>query len=167
MIIMLSSELPGQGKDTVADYICQKYGFEKLAFADELKNICYQIGWNGEKDEKGRRLLIDIGNSARKYDKDVWVKKIISKILKDKDKNYVISDCRFANEYKNIKSLFKEVYLIGITSTIRGDRRLLGDESQKEYYEIKKDFVIMNNYKTKEGLYDGIDKIMEEVGFSE
>ena len=29
--------LPGSGKDTVADYLVEHYGFEKLAFADVLK----------------------------------------------------------------------------------------------------------------------------------
>ena len=34
MIIMLSSRLPQQGKDTACDYIIKQYGGKRVSFAD-------------------------------------------------------------------------------------------------------------------------------------
>ena len=163
MIIMLCSELPQQGKDLVANYLVEEYGFTKLAFADKLKEICYQIGWNGEKDEKGRQLLIDIAETSKKYNKTIWVKKVISKILKDKDKNYVISDLRFKVEQQELTELFENIFTIGIKSDVYGDNKFINSVSQIEFEHLHKDFIIENNGKIKDIKKD-VRNIMERIG---
>ena len=53
----------GCGKDT-AYKIMKKYAnksIKRYAFADPLKNIAYEAGWDGIKDEKGRKLLVSLG----------------------------------------------------------------------------------------------------------
>lgn len=46
--------LPGCGKDTLADYLCEVYGFEKYAFADELYSDLASSFGVSEKDLKSR-----------------------------------------------------------------------------------------------------------------
>jgi hypothetical protein len=46
-----------------------------VPFAAAVKRIAIeQFGWDGEKDERGRRLLQVLGTDAgREYDSDIWV----------------------------------------------------------------------------------------------
>lgn len=56
MIIGLAGKLHS-GKGTVSEYLVKKYRFKRIGFADSFKNIARNIGWNGIKDEDGRKLL--------------------------------------------------------------------------------------------------------------
>jgi len=66
----------GAGKSTVADMMkCELGCAEVLAMAKPIKDIAGIMGWNGKKDEKGRRLLQLIGTECGReclYD-NVWV----------------------------------------------------------------------------------------------
>lgn len=51
----------GSGKDTMADYLCQKYKFVRFAFADHLKDLCsslYQISRSDMDDPIKKQLPI-------------------------------------------------------------------------------------------------------------
>lgn len=57
----------GAGKSTLAEYLCTKYGFSRLAFADALKGMLITAGMcthdecYHEKTERSRWLLQKIG----------------------------------------------------------------------------------------------------------
>lgn len=95
----------GSGKDTVANVILTILGENKhkairRSMARPVKEIAYFIGWDGEKDDVGRRLLQDIGMSGRAYVKDVWLNKT-RRYLDFHNHNVeyaVIPDVRFENE---------------------------------------------------------------------
>lgn len=73
--------LAGSGKSSVAEVLARR-GFVRAAFADELKRIAReQFGWDGQKDERGRRLLQVLGTEAgRAYDPDIWTKRLFARI---------------------------------------------------------------------------------------
>lgn len=116
------------GKDEVAKVLVDKYGFERRAFADKIRDILYEInpmvggeplqirvdsdGWDKAKQHpEVRRLLQKMGVSARNHiDKNIWVKTAFVGI--DNDKDYVVSDVRFENEVQMIKSLGGEIWRI-------------------------------------------------------
>ena len=52
------------------------------------------------KDDKGRRLLIDITETGYKYDPYFWEKKTIQKILNNNFKVTFIPDWRYYNTYQ-------------------------------------------------------------------
>ena len=62
-VVAFCSPVPECGKDTV----CSIMGLKRFAFADRLKEIAYSIGWDGKKDDRGRKLLIDLGAAIRAY----------------------------------------------------------------------------------------------------
>lgn len=73
-----------------------------ISYADYLKHLARQyFGWDGNKDEKGRALLQNIGTEkVRTKFPNFWVNIAIgvAQIFED-DYDYVlISDCRYPNE---------------------------------------------------------------------
>lgn len=121
MIIILLSGKAESGKDTfhkeAEKYINKQYSFfesTRIAFADAVKDCAKDMGWNGEKDEKGRSGLIMIGDGARNYfDKDIWIKKAIRKLIdidsinpaidRGNDSIVFVTDCRYPNEVTMLK----------------------------------------------------------------
>lgn len=94
--------LAGSGKDTIADIICAELNYKRASFAAALKQICFEMGWNGDKDAKGRKLLQDVGMAFRAYDDNIWVNKTSSHL--DDQSTYVFTDVRFSNEAHYIKT---------------------------------------------------------------
>jgi dephospho-CoA kinase len=106
MKLIAFTGLAQTGKTTAANFIP---GAKILSFADPVKQIAYSsFGWDGVKDEKGRRLLQIIGTECgRAYDKDIWVKKMRELIAVTVGQNDIIAidDCRFDNEPQLVREL--------------------------------------------------------------
>lgn len=91
------------GKDTVGDWLHENRGWTRVAFATPLKAVATAIGWNGQKDDVGRRLLQDLGVAVREHlDPDAWVNASEAAIERA-GTPVVITDVRFPNELKMIR----------------------------------------------------------------
>ena len=131
MIIGLSGYAQS-GKDTVANVLVSKYEFERVAFADAIRSILWEMnpivkdsgftlqsvvhayGWDKAKVmfSEVRRLLQELGVSSRNtLGEDVWVNAVLRK-ASDKTKNYVISDVRFENEAAIIKQMDGQLWRV-------------------------------------------------------
>lgn len=108
----------GSGKDYNAQRLIMTRGFRKVAFADALRKVAFEIlnipfeeGMKKYDELKKtnllpnltfRNILENLGSGVRGYDKDFWVKATIKDIEKDA-KDICISDLRYYNEYKVLK----------------------------------------------------------------
>jgi hypothetical protein len=129
MIIGLSGYAQS-GKDTVAKFLIEHYGFERVAFADPIRDILIDLnpilenglhlnsvvneyGWEmTKKKEEVRRLLQSLGLSARTVlDQDIWVIAALRK-MEEVNNRYVVTDVRFENEAVMIKQLGGQVWRI-------------------------------------------------------
>lgn len=82
------------GKDAAAGALVD-LGYERRGFADALKVLAGCVGWDGRKDDAGRRLLQELGVGAREVlGADVWVDALMSTLTGPT----VITDVRFPNE---------------------------------------------------------------------
>ena len=118
------------GKDTVAQVLIDNYVFERVAFADPIREILLELdptlekgtslrsmvedyGWEVAKAlPEVRRLLQVLGVSARNIlGQTIWVDTAVTK-LSSSDKRYVITDVRFENEAEAIKRLGGEVWRV-------------------------------------------------------
>lgn len=118
MIIGLSGYAQS-GKDTVAEILVRRFGFQRVAFADPIREFCYDFnpivnhiagepvllqhvvdrdGWElAKKNPQVRKTLQDVGVSARKvFGEDFWIKQALRKT--DIYGKWVITDVRFRNE---------------------------------------------------------------------
>ena len=123
----------GSGKDTCGDYLVNHYKFQKIAYADKVKDVASIVfGWDRDlmqgstKESREWREQVDefwgisprvamqkIGTDMFRehIDKDVWIKSVVKKI-QSTENNYVITDCRFENEVEAIKNLGGKVIYI-------------------------------------------------------
>lgn len=126
--LVLISGKAGAGKTTISDYLFHELinkfpdlSIEYQPLAKPVKEIAYNsFGWDGKKDEKGRRLLQVIGTEAgRAYDEDIWVKYLENYITGNLfiPNIVLVDDCRFPNEI----DYFTRNFLFDVT-TIRVKR---------------------------------------------
>lgn len=84
------------GKDTIADYLVERYGYTKISFAEGIYKVAFDIFNMGQKD---RWLLQQIGKKMREIEPNVWIDYVMKKINSQDDSKWVISDLRRTNEY--------------------------------------------------------------------
>lgn len=128
------------GKDTVAEILVREYDYTRIAFADPIRNLLYEVnptvgttnlrnlvdadGWDAAKqNHEVRRLLQDLGVGARKiFGYDFWINSAMLSIhnrigiLKGK---YVFTDVRFENEAETIRNYKGAIWRIersGVTA---------------------------------------------------
>ena len=92
-----------------------EYEVKKIMMADKVKEVAKQIGWDWEKDARGRKLLQQVGNIGRQYYIDTWVNQAISEIQKSHPDIAIIDDLRFPNEIDKLRKAFPDTYIIRLT----------------------------------------------------
>lgn len=168
MIILLSGHARA-GKDTVANILEKNYSAQVFAFADSIKDIARKMGWDGKKDERGRKLLQTLGTEVgRAYNENVWVNMCIAE-MKDYlalynftgfPKLFVVSDCRFPNEITRVKEEFPDVFTVRIH---RDTEEHMGHSSETSLDGFTFDYHINNNG-TLEELEKAVEKVMNNIG---
>lgn len=169
------------GKDTVAKYLIDAYGYRRVAFADKLRQALYELnpkvniadmnnvplaiavdglGWENVKADSAevRELLQRMGTEVGRnlFGENFWVDQAMFGISKfDK---VVFTDVRYPNEYSSIKNregIVWRVERLGVSA-------INGHPSETALDNIKLDETIPNN-STKEDLYQTIDYLMQHL----
>jgi len=122
----------GSGKDTIADFLVNFHEFRRDSFAATLKDaVAAVFGWDRDllegRTKEARawreqvdpwwaerlgmpgltpRLILQLWGTEvcrRAFHDDIWIASLENKLRNSQD-NIVISDCRFPNEIRSIKS---------------------------------------------------------------
>jgi hypothetical protein len=144
--------LAGSGKDTAAKAL-YNLDYSRAAFADELKHLARSFGWRGEKDERGRALLQDLGMAARKFDPHFWIH-YVDKWIGHK-KYVVYTDVRFQNEADYVRGKNGIIVRIVRPGIISGNH-----ESELKQCEVAADIEIVNDG-TIEDLHNKIRNLIK------
>ena len=99
----------GSGKSTICNIIQRQMGARArvLSFATPLKELATKIGWDGEKDMKGRRLLQLLGTEVMRdcIDDNIWLKHWVHGLHARRDEPVVCTDdMRFPNEVDLVRA---------------------------------------------------------------
>jgi len=139
----------GSGKDTVA-LVLNRYGYQRVAFADPLKAIAAVLGWNGDKAEtprcehcgmlQGRELLQVLGTEGVRENirDDAWL--LAAERAISHHDLVVITDVRFPNEAEFVRAHGGEVWRV-IRPGHAGD----GHASETSQKLIRADLVLNNH----------------------
>lgn len=95
---------------------------KRMSLAEDVKRIAIkEFGWDGNKDKKGRDLLIGIGNDVgRRYKEHIWISKFVKKVYHKTSKDYIgdydliiVDDVRYFNEscFFDLKFLIKKPFI--------------------------------------------------------
>lgn len=180
--LVLISGKAGSGKDTVGNMLYNQllqlgYNSKILHFADDVKKIAIkEYSWNEKKDDKGRKLLQDIGDAGRNYDPYIWVNKVYSQLNnpENMDSIVIVPDTRYINEidYVNIYNLNSEIPIEAITVRVRGNHgkslneiksKSLQNHSSETELDIYKFQCSINNYSTIENLRDSVTELTKYI----
>tara|TARA_B100000900_G_scaffold187981_1_gene159292 strand:+ start:125 stop:724 length:600 start_codon:yes stop_codon:yes gene_type:complete len=173
----------GSGKDTVANYLVDKYNYKHYKISDKLKEIIkilFDLSDNDLEQKKEevndkwnttpRRLMQFIGTDMFQYklqellpniNRDFWIKSLFTEDLMNKinNENYkiVISDLRFLHEYEIISNLYVSYSIL----KVKNNRIEQNDThiSENEFNEININGIIQND-SNLETLYNNIDNII-------
>jgi hypothetical protein len=172
----------GAGKSTASQVLINNYGFKRESFADPLKRIALEFGFDhkelyGTQTEKsalnkfwgvsGREFMQKFGTDLcrdvlptviPKMDvgSSIWIKLMERKI--QQSDRIVIDDCRFQNEADFIRSINANVYFIRIDR----ETQTMTHVSELEQKNIEVDYHVYNNY-TKNQLEKNIHFIIRQL----
>ena len=118
----------GAGKSTIATYLCEKYGAQRYALANPLKEIARRTldfsheqvyGTQEEKEAtdprygfSARFFLQRLGTEGIRsvFGADVWVDLLLEKIMREKPFVAVVEDVRFLNEVTAIRAAGGDIW---------------------------------------------------------
>ncbi len=170
MLIGLTGKA-GAGKDSVADILCQDYGFKRTAFALHLKTMLASIDWpeptRQEKEAIDPRFGVSwrqaaqrLGTEwARALDPDLWVK--LTKQVISTPGDWVITDVRFENEAKMVRENGVLIHVKGREADLKGATKL--HISEQGVPERPEDMFI-DNSGTLEVLNTLVEALNEDLG---
>lgn len=166
----------GEAKSTFSRYCIEcleEKDFTAIVepFAQGVKDTARFMGWNSEKDDRGRRLLQQIGNTGREYNEDIWAERVIDAIECDAGCNIYdvvfIDDWRFPNEGNVVLKKFANVIKVRICRpeehhTLNGTE-LYDDISETSLPEVETGFYnhIVDNIGSLDELRTMADEFIE------
>lgn len=148
--------LAGSGKDTIADIICKHFNYKKLSFASTLKNFCMQAGWDGKKDEPGRKLLQEVGMAFRMYKPNTWVDLISDYI--EPNERYAFPDVRFMNEREYITNKRNGIIIRVVRSKLNTADHMYQHVSESGQKDIPVEYTVFNDSSMEE-----LEKVVVEL----
>jgi dephospho-CoA kinase len=174
------------GKDTVAEYLCQKYGYKNIKISAPLKeSLKVLFGFTeeeleGESKDKNheiwdvtpRKVMQFFGTEVMQYKlNDImpwcgrcfWIDRLIRENIDPlgADERVVISDMRFMHEYEKLVSLSCEKVFWRIERDVNGEHRKEVNTEHSSESELVR--IPVNNIVKNTGTIDELYKTIERI----
>ncbi len=165
---------PGAGKDTVAKRLVEQHGFVRIAFADKVRELAYEmlepidrefideVGWERAKREYEyyRWILERVGDGARRvFGPDFWIDAVRGEVnnVLGMGKSVVITDLRKKNEMWYVHTMEPLGYDAKMWHVTRpGCEKRPFDEWRPEWAAFT-----IHNFGTVDELNQRVDEVLE------
>lgn len=134
----------GSGKDTFVRFCSEFAKVTNISSVDRVKEAAkILVGWNGEKNEKARKLLVDLKQLSIKYN-DYPTKYIQEqyKIFEKNDSQYLFIHIREIEEIEKIKKLLNAKTLLVLNPRVA---LITSNSSDANVYKYEYDYKIENS----------------------
>lgn len=134
----------GSGKDTFVEFCAEFIEVTNISSVDKVKEAAkILVGWNGEKDEKSRKLLVDLKQLSIEYNDSPlnYIKKQYKEFIESPSKLLFIH-IREINEIEKVKKLLNAKTLL-----IKNPRveLITSNDSDGNVYNYNYDYIIEND----------------------
>lgn len=134
----------GSGKDTFVEFCSEFANVTNISSVDKVKEAAkILVGWNGEKDEKSRKLLVDLKQLSIEYNDfpSKYIKQKYDEFM-ESDSNYLFIHIREIDEIEKVKKM-----LGAKTMLVKNPRVALitSNNSDGNVYNYNYDYVIEND----------------------
>lgn len=134
----------GVGKDTFIEF-CKKYcKVKNISSVDKVKEAAIILtGWNGTKDEKSRKLLVDLKQLGIEYN-DAPFKYILetAEEFKESEEEIMFIHIREISEIKKVKNAINARTILVTNKNVQP---IISNESDKNVMNYEYDFYIKND----------------------
>lgn len=157
------------GKDTVASRLVSEHGYQRLAFADPLKDMALavnpliptipgeahsrlvdlvnEVGWDNAKTvyPEVRRILQTLGQGVRDVDPDTWIRALLpmAYVFALCGLPIVVTDVRYRNEADTLKRA--KFTLIRVTRPDLDGSKFRRHASETDLSDYEADHTILND----------------------
>ena len=142
--IIIINGTGGAGKDTFVSFCSEIEKVLNISTVDKVKEAAaILVGWNGEKDEVSRKLLVDLKQLSIAYN-DAPTKYIcsMSEKFKGSDDNIMFIHIREAEEIEKAKKLLNAKTLLITNPRVQ---LITSNDSDGKVNEYKYDYYIEND----------------------
>lgn len=145
--VIVINGMGGVGKSTFIS-LCHEIDprVVETSTVDFVKQIALQAGWNGIKDQKGRRLLSDIKDALEKYG-DIPNKKI-DEFIKSHPDNIIFVNAREPHNVEYYKNKYNAISVLIKNYNVK---QVQGNHADENVYDCNYN-VFINNFGTLEEL---------------
>ena len=154
------------GKDTVCKIMSKYYKVRNISTIDPIKDIATFAGWQGEKDDKSRKMLADLKQVFIEYN-DLPLNFVLKHVesFKTTDEDILFVHCR---ESEEIAKIVKTSSVKTITLLIRRNDRfyehkVFGNRADDEVENYCYDFVYSGNNENTKQLEDTFMQFFENT----
>lgn len=165
-VVIVINGKGGSGKDAVCNIVAKRYKVTTISAITPIKNVAAVAGWNGEKDDKSRKMLSDLKMLFIEYN-DLPYKYIMGEIDKflASENEIMFIHCREKSEIdKVIRGAPVKVYTLLIKRTDEFFvQREYGNASDDLVESYDYDFRYVGNNKTKLDLEKSFNEYFDTV----
>jgi dephospho-CoA kinase len=169
------------GKDAVAAFLTENYGYTRFAFGDELKRYAHEL-FDVPDGEKPRELYQWFGQTMRQRDPAIWTRLLFDRIMyeygmreefkTESSFHAVLSDLRQPNEFSALRERGYTIIRVMCPDDLRIQRALaagdvfdaatLSHDTESHIDGFAVDYEIVNDG-TLDELYAKVDAVIVEL----
>ena len=159
--IIIINGTGGSGKDTLVSFCGESKRVLNISAVDKVKEAAkILVGWNGEKDEKARKMLSDLKLLSVEYN-DAPAKYILKKVdeFKESEEELMFTHIRESSEIRKLKEATGAKTLLVKNNRVAP---IVTNVSDNDVENFEYDYIIGNNG-TLEELKDKATEFVDKL----